>query len=186
MNKISLLFIVMLCSIKLSFATEVIAIADFNSNAYLGTWYEIARLPNSFEKKCSIPILANYSINPDNPNQLIVINQCYTKDNKLNIVTGSANFVESTNVGKLEVTFLPRWLRWLPFIYGDYWVLYTDYDTISVVGSSNHEYLWVLSRSKNLNHDVLEKALLIARGEGFDTSKLIFNYQSESQTNESK
>ena len=71
--------------------------------------------------------------------------------------------------------------RW----HGDYWVLYTDYDTVSVVGSPNHEYLWVLSRTKSLNYDVLAKAILIAQDQGFDTSKLIFNYQSESQVNES-
>jgi apolipoprotein D and lipocalin family protein len=185
MNKISFLFIILLCSLKLSFASEVSAITDFNSSAYLGTWYEIARLPNTFEKKCSIPIIANYSTNPDNNEQLIVTNQCTIENDKLNIANGNANFVSSTTIGKLEVTFLPKWLRWLPFIYGDYWVLYTDYDTVSVVGSPNHEYLWVLSRTKSLNYDVLAKAILIAQDQGFDTSKLIFNYQSESQVNES-
>ena len=185
MNKISFLFIFLLCSLKLSFATEVTAITDFNSSAYLGSWYEIARLPNSFENKCSIPIVANYSISPDNTEQLIVTNQCNTKHNKLNTAVGNANFISSKNVGKLEVTFLPKWLRWLPFIYGDYWVLYTDYDTISVVGSPNHEYLWILSRTKDLNHDILAKAILIAQDQGFNTSELVFNYNSESQVNES-
>jgi apolipoprotein D and lipocalin family protein len=183
MKKISLLFLIMLGCIKLSYANDVTAITNFNSNQYLGTWYEIARLPNSFEKKCTIPITANYSINPDNENQLIVINQCNTKDNESDIATGSANFVEAANIGKLEVTFLPKWLRWLPFGSGDYWVLYTDYTTVSVVGSPNHEYLWILARSKDVNQEVLNKALAIAKEQGFDTTKLIFNYKSfESQS----
>ena len=186
MNKITFLFTILLCSLKLSFANEVTAITDFNSSAYLGNWYEIARLPNTFEKKCSTPIIANYSINPDNQEQLTVTNQCTVEGNKLNIANGNASFVSSTNVGKLEITFLPKWLRWLPFTHGDYWILYTDYDTVSVVGSPNHEYLWVLARTKSLNQDVLAKAVLIAQDHGFDTSKLIFNYQSESQVNESK
>ena len=183
MNKIGLLFVIIASFIKISYADDVNAINNFNVTGYLGTWYEIARLPNSFEKKCSIPILANYSINPDNIDQLVVINQCNTEDNELNIATGSANFVESASIGKLEVTFLPKWLRWLPFTHGDYWILYTNYDTISVVGSPNHEYLWILSRTKDLNQEVLEKALTLAKQQGFDTSKLIFNYQSESQIN---
>ena len=75
MNKISLLFVIMIGCIKLSYANTVAPITDFNSKQYLGTWYEIARLPNRFENKCTVPINANYSINPDNQNQLIVVNQ---------------------------------------------------------------------------------------------------------------
>ena len=177
MNKISLIFVIMTSCIKLSYAITVMPITNFNSNQYLGTWYEIARLPNRFENKCIVPITANYSINPDNQSQLIVVNQCNTKDNNPDIATGVAYFIDSDNIGKLKVTFLPKWLRWLPFGYGDYWVLYTDYDTVAVVGSPDHEYLWILSRANNLKHDVLESALLVAKNQGFDIDKLIFNYK---------
>lgn len=175
MNKISLIFVIMTSCIKLSYAITVMPTANFNSNQYLGTWYEIARLPNRFENKCIAPIVANYSINPDNQNQLIVVNKCNTKDNNPDIAIGIAYFTDSASIGKLKVTFLPKWLRWLPFGYGDYWVLYTDYDTVAVVGSPDHEYLWILSRSNNLKHDVLESALLVAKNQGFDIDKLIFN-----------
>ncbi|MCE2706293.1 MAG: lipocalin family protein [Proteobacteria bacterium] len=186
MNKISLLFVIMVGCIKLAYANAVTPITDFNINQYLGTWYEIARLPNSFENKCTVPITANYSTNPDNKNQLIVVNQCNTKDNNPKMGNGVAYFVESANIGKLEVTFLPKWLRWLPFGYGDYWVLYTDYDTVAVIGSPNHEYLWILARVEDLKRDVLEKALLVAKNQGFDTDKLIFNYKSEQSLKESQ
>lgn len=181
MNKISLLFGIMIGCIKLSYANAVTPITDFNSNQYLGTWYEIARLPNRFENKCTVPITANYLINPDNQNQLIVVNQCNTKDNNPDIATGVASFVEFANIGKLKVTFLPKWLRWLPFGYGDYWVLYTDYDTVAVIGSPDHEYLWILARMEDLKRDVLEKALLVAKNQGFYTDKLIFNYYKGKQ-----
>lgn len=177
MNKISLLFVIMIGCIKLSYANTVTPITDFNSSQYLGTWYEIARLPNRFENKCTLPITANYLINPDKKNQFIVVNKCNTQDNNLEIATGVAYFVESANIGKLKVTFLPKWLRWLPFGYGDYWVLYTDYDRVAVIGSPDHEYLWILARSNNLKRDVLEKALLVAKSEGFDIDKLIVNYK---------
>jgi apolipoprotein D and lipocalin family protein len=186
MNKISLLFVIMIGCIKLSYADDVMSITDFNSTQYLGTWYEIARLPNRFEIKCTVPITANYSINPENQNQLIVVNQCNTKDKNPDIATGIAYFVESANIGKLEVTFLPKWLRWLPFGYGDYWVLYTDYDTISVIGSPDHKYLWILARMENLKYNVLEKALIVAKNQGFDIDKLIFNYKRKQSLEESQ
>ncbi len=186
MNKITSLFLIMLACIKLSYANDVTPIAHFNSAKYLGTWYEIARLPNRFENKCVVPITANYSINPDNSNQLIVVNQCNTKENTPDIATGVASFVESADIGKLKVTFLPKWLRWLPFGYGDYWVLYTDYDTVAVIGSPDHKYFWILARSKDLNREILDKALLVAKNQGFDITQLIFNYKSEQSLDESK
>jgi apolipoprotein D and lipocalin family protein len=52
-------------------------------------------------------------------------------------------------------------------------VLYTDYDTVAVIGSPDHEYLWILARSKDLEHNILEKAILVAKDQNFDTTKLI-------------
>lgn len=182
MKKFLLLFLVIINCIKLCYAGDVTPISDFNSVKYLGVWYEVARLPNRFEDKCLTPITATYSINPDNSNQLIVVNQCNTKNNETpDIATGAAYFVESTNIGKLEVTFLPKWLRWLSFGYGDYWILNVDYDSFALIGSPDHKYLWVLARSKDLSRDILEKTLVIAKEQGFDITKLIYNYPSEHQ-----
>ena len=176
MKNFCLFFIVMFSIINLSYANSVIPITNFDSSQYLGTWYEIARLPNNFENNCSIPIFAKYSINPDNSNQLIVVNQCNNIDQKPDIAYGMAYFVESSNIGKLEVTFLPRWLRWLPFGYGDYWIISTDYKKVAVIASPDHKYLWILARSKDISNDLLKKALIIAEDQGFDITKLIFNY----------
>lgn len=186
MNKVSLLLVIMVGVIKLSYGNVVTSISDFKSHQYLGTWYEIARLPNRFENKCTLPIMANYSINQANLKQLIVVNKCNTKDNIPDVAIGIANFTESINIGKLKVTFLPKWLRWLPFGYGDYWVLYTDYNTVAVVGSPDHKYLWILARSENLKSDVLESSLLVAKNQGFNVDQLIFNYKNEHLLDESK
>ena len=166
--------------VNMSFAIRVQSIRNFDSNKYLGNWYEIARLPNRFEKACIVPINANYSVNPDNNLQIIVVNKGNTRYNKLDIAFGVANFVESSTVGKLKVTFLPKWLRWLPFGYGDYWILNTDYDNISIVGSPDHKYLWILARTENINHDQLNQAIQFAKEQGFDASKLIINYPVQS------
>ncbi|MBP9743573.1 MAG: lipocalin family protein [Burkholderiales bacterium] len=166
--------------INISYAIDIVPISNFDSNKYLGNWYEIARLPNRFEKNCIAPITANYSVNPDNNLQIIVVNKCNTKNNEPDVATGVAKFVEFATVGKLKVTFLPKWLRWLPVGYGDYWILNTDYDNISVVGSPDHEYLWILARTENTNQDQLNQAIEFAKEQGFDVSKLIFNYAATS------
>lgn len=164
----------------ISYAIDVVPVSNFDSARYLGTWYEIARLPNRFEKNCIAAITANYSVNPGDNLQIIVVNKCNTKDNEEDIAEGLGLFVESATVGKLKVTFLPKWLRWLPFGYGDYWILNTDYDNISIVGSPDHEYLWILARKENINQEQLKQAIQVARDQDFDVAKLIFNYPTAS------
>jgi apolipoprotein D and lipocalin family protein len=180
MLKIKLFFTIAmaLCGMSSVYAENVTPIADFEIKSYLGTWYEIARLPNRFEKKCIAPITANYSIDPNNANKVIVVNKCSRNGDGPSIAEGAASFVESANVGKLEVTFLPKYLRWLPIGYGDYWVLYVDYEKIALVGSPDHDYLWVLARSDNVDKESMIKVLAIAKNQGFETDKLIFNYES--------
>lgn len=175
MNKSYLLLALILAYTGLSFATEVTAITNFKLNKYLGTWYEIARTPNWFEKKCIAPIQAIYTIDSKNTKQINVSNQCNTIKQKIDITDGEAVMTESANIAKLKVTFLPKLLRWLPVGHGDYWVLYVDYDNMAVVGSPDHEYLWILARQQNLTSADLAKAKQIAQQQGFETDKLIIN-----------
>lgn len=174
-KSILLKFILFSC-IKFSYAIDITPINNFEINKYLGTWYEIARLPNRFENKCIAPITANYSINPDDKEQLIVLNKCNTKEGTSDVATGVAKFVESSNIGKLKVTFIPKWLRWLSVGYGDYWIISVDYESIAVVGSPDHEYLWILARTDKVNKNDLDQAIKIAQNQGFNVTKLIFNY----------
>ena len=159
-----------------SYASDVSAIENFDSSKYLGKWYEIARLPNKFEDKCLPPVTATYQLNLDDQNKIIVTNECNTRDRVPEIAEGMATFVESHNIAKLKVTFLPKFIRWLPFGYGDYWVLNVDYDKVALVGSPDHKYLWILSRSENVPESDLKAISLIAKDQGFDTSQLIYNY----------
>lgn len=159
--------------------STVTPIGDFKIDKYLGTWYEIAQLPNRFEKKCIAPITATYSIDPNNIDKVMVVNKCSRDGDGPSIADGIASFVESANVGKLEVTFLPKYLRWLPVGYGDYWVLYVDYEKIALVGSPDHDYLWILARSNNVDQESINSVITIAKNQGFETEKLIFNYESQ-------
>ncbi|MFN8788066.1 MAG: lipocalin family protein [Neisseriaceae bacterium] len=176
MKKLTISCLAIIMNTGISYASDIQPINDFNISKYLGKWYEVARLPNRFENKCIAPITANYSVDPDNNNKIIIVNQCNTEDNQIDTATGVATFVESSNIGKLKVTFLPKWLRWLPFGYGDYWILNTDYSEIAVVGSPDREYLWILARTEKISLNLQEGAVLLAKNRGFDTTKLIFNY----------
>ena len=177
MNKIRLFLISILSCIKLIHANKIEAISDFKSDKYLGTWYEFARLPNSFERKCTLPITASYSINPENHDQIIVTNQCNTKNGSPKVATGVAYLSKESNLGKLKVNFLPKFLRWLSFGYANYWILYTDYDNIAIVATPNKKYLWILTRSNNLDVNIFNKAILIIKDNGFNIDDIIFNYK---------
>ena len=135
---------------------------------YLGTWYEIARYEHFFEKDCK-NVSANYSIMDEET--IKVINKCTKiQTNEKKEVFGRAYATDFTN-SKLKVSFFR------PF-YGDYWVLILDekYDYV-VVGTPSREYLWILSRTSNLDEKNKKEILQKLPTLGFDTSKLIWTIQ---------
>jgi apolipoprotein D and lipocalin family protein len=156
---------------------RVVAMTDFKADKYLGKWYEISRLPTSFEDKCLPPISAEYKADGDD---ISVTNTCRIADNTYSVANGMGYFTESRNIGKLKVTFMPSWLRFTHLARGDYWILYTDYN-YAVVGSPDHEYLWILSRSEMFDPDKVAELINFARAEGFNTLKLKFNYVNNNQ-----
>ncbi len=177
MKIIKLLIIgLLMLGIRTVNAARVTAIDHFDSKQYVGTWYEVARLPFYFEKDCIAPITAHYAIDPNNSEQILVTNTCQKKDKAIDTAQGIAHFVISPTIARLQVNFLPKGLRWLPFTPGDYWVLYTDYDHYSLVGSPNHKYLWILARSEKTDFNKIQQLLDIAEAQGFDTQQLLFNY----------
>lgn len=187
-KSITIFFLAFLACSTMAYASDesVIAISNFDSSKYLGTWYEIARIPFSYEKDCIAPTTANYALNPEDSSKLIITNKCTKLNQDATVDVGSASFTESHNTGKLEVTFLPKSLSWIPFTHGDYWILYTDYTNYAIVGSPNHKYLWILSRTETFDQDKLNKLLLMAEVQGFDINQLIYNYKGHSKNNETE
>jgi apolipoprotein D and lipocalin family protein len=136
---------------------------NFSIQSFLGTWYEIARLPNAFEKDLT-KITATYQQNQDGT--LSVINQGLKKG-KTVITKGKLKFSDDTSTGHLKVSFFG------PF-YSDYIVIDIDknYSYVLVAGGSE-KLLWVLSRNKKLSKTTLEDLLLKARALGFKTNDII-------------
>ena len=142
---------------------------------YLGRWYEVARLPMFFQRKCASDVTATYSLNPDST--LKVDNQCHKKNGDLMQAIGQANAVDSSNA-KLAVTFLPSWLRWTGLGKAPYWILKIDDNyTTALVGEPSRKYLWILSRTAKISPEVYQEYVAEAQRQGFDTSKLIVSKQ---------
>lgn len=156
-------------------AQPVQAIDNFAPQKYVGSWYEVARLPMSFENKCKPPITAHYELDPNDSNRILVKNSCHKIDGGTHVATAVATFAKTANIAELKVNFLPAFLRWVPFTTADYWVLYTDYTHAALVGLPNHKYLWILSRTPQLDQPTLNKLIGIAKAQGFATEQLVFN-----------
>jgi len=142
-------------------------VKNFDLNRYLGKWYEIARLDHSFERGLS-KVTATYTLRKDSG--VKVVNRGYSgKSGKWKESVGKAFFVEDKNTGYLKVSFFG------PF-YGSYIVFALDQMNYqySMVSGPDKSYLWILSRSPNL--DPIIKSNLIKKSSelGFDTSKLTF------------
>ncbi|MFW6413130.1 MAG: lipocalin family protein [Oceanicaulis sp.] len=141
---------------------------------YLGRWFEIARYEVSFQEGCE-GVTAQYEQREDG--LIDVINACRQGglDGELEIATGKARPVEGSNGAKLEVSFFG------PFFVGDYWVieLAEDYSW-SVVSEPRGRFLWILSRTPQMEPAVLEARLERLRALGYDTEALRYTEQWQS------
>jgi len=156
--------------------TKPVAVDAIDINKYVGKWYEIAHLPMFFQRNCIANTTATYSINADKT--VGVLNSCTNKKGEVISSEGVA-YPQNEGNSKLEVSFLPSGLRWIPFTKGDYWVLRVDPDyQVALVGGPSTEYLWILSRSPQIDQATYNSYLQTAKHYGYDVSKLIKTTQT--------
>lgn len=135
---------------------------------YAGVWYEIARIPNSFQKNCTQNTTATYRMREDG--RVDVINRCIDADGDTIEAKGIARIVDTETRSKLEVSFV----RLLGFnlFWGDYWILgLADDYRYAVVGEPSRKYGWILSRKPSLT------------GEDFDTIQSLLKTQGYNPDN---
>lgn len=139
---------------------------------YTGKWYEIARLPNSFQEKCAGNVTAEYKRLDDG--KIEVVNSCKKSNGETTVARGKARIKDEKTNAKLEVRFAPAFLSFLPLVLGDYWILELgeNYD-YAVVGDPSRKYLWVLSRKPEIEETRLREILRRAQEKGFDTGNVI-------------
>ncbi len=147
--------------------------------AYMGTWYQVAWIPNRFQKQCVSDTVATYRDLGDG--RVEVLNRCMQADGRTDSVLGIARppaGVARIDGGqllpaRLEVSFLPAWLRWTGIGWGAYWVVdLADDGRYAIVSEASREYLWVLARRPALTSadDAAVKARL--RALGFDLARV--------------
>ncbi|SEJ03459.1 apolipoprotein D and lipocalin family protein [Azotobacter beijerinckii] len=151
-------------------------IAALDLPSYMGTWYEIARYPNRFQKQCAGFTRADYSLMPDG--QVRVINRCRLQSGETEIAIGTARQLGGARSPKFEVSFAPAWISLIPAVWGDYWVIDLDEQhQLVAVSEPRREYLWVLSRTPQVERQAYEALLERLSRKGFDLGKLMVTRQ---------
>lgn len=132
---------------------------------YVGLWYEIAKIPNRFQRKCVGNTTAFYSFREDG--RIDVVNRCSKEDGDPIEAKGIAKVLDKKSNAKLKVSFV-RFFSFSLF-WGDYWILELgeEYDYV-IVGTPNRKYGWILSRKPSLPQDRLNRIFMLLRYQGYN------------------
>jgi len=142
---------------------------------FLGSWYEIARIPAWFQNRCVKDTTARYQLRRDG--KIAVINRCVTRTGEIDQAKGLARVLDPATTTRLQVSFVSL-LGWRPF-WGDYWIIGLDPDyRWLVVGEPKRQYGWILSRSSVLEPAFLEAALLSLERNGYSRARFVLTPQS--------
>ena len=147
------------------------AVPSLDVPRYMGTWYEIAKYPNRFQKDCVADTRADYALMDDGRVQ--VINRCRQENGEMDVANGVARQEGGADSPQLKVRFAPAWLSFLPAVWGNYWVIDIDeaYRLVAV-SEPKREYLWILSRTPVVEPQRYAALLERLAGKGFDLDRL--------------
>ena len=143
-------------------------------NRYTGLWYEIARLPNRFQKKCVRDVTANYRLLPDG--KIEVVNRCLQSGGEADEITGIAKVVDTVSNSRLKVSFF-RPLG-ISLFWGDYWIigLGVNYE-YAVIGTPDRKYGWILARQSSLEQKQLDEIFNLLRQQGYQPEGFVMTQQ---------
>lgn len=144
-------------------------VTNFDLNRYLGKWYELARMPASFEKNLT-NVTATYSLK-DNGKIKVQNEGTDSKSLKRKMAIGKAKTAKSKDIGYFKVSFFG------PF-YADYIVIELDKEYQYAMVASSMKYLWILSRKPKLEKEIMDKLIEKAKNLGFQIDNLYFTPQN--------
>ncbi len=140
-------------------------VKQVNLERYTGLWYEIARLPNRFQKKCAGETTADYSLREDG--KITVVNECKKLDGKIDRIKGIAKVVDKNTNARLKVSFFS--LLGFSLFWGDYWIIGLDDNyRWAIIGSPNRKYGWILAREPHLGSEQLQYIYQILEKQGYN------------------
>lgn len=173
MGKVFSCFIAVLAfSVWAQAQSDVRTVSHVDLDRYVGKWYEIAAIPQSFEKDCAGGTTAEYSQASDG--MIKVINSCNKKSGGRSVTEGRAKIEDTSSNAKLAVTFVKLGKKWVFFFSGKYWILDVDPNyRYAVVGHPNLQYAWVLSRDPVMPATDLATATSVLEKQGYDTCRVL-------------
>lgn len=146
---------------------RVIPVAAVDIKRYTGLWYEIAKIPNRFQKQCAYGTTAEYTLREDG--SITVLNRCVKEDGSLDEAEGLAKFADKSTTSRLEVSFVSV-LGWRLF-WGDYWIIGLDEEYgWAVIGTPDRKYGWVLARNPALPQATMDEVFAILEHNGYERS----------------
>lgn len=162
-----ILMFVILCSCTPQTPVDNHTVTTLELEKFAGTWYEVARFPHRFEKDL-VGVTAYYILRDDGKLRVINSGRKDSLNGESKIAGGLAKMPNPSEPGKLKVSFFL-------FFYADYYIL--ELDTMNynyaLIGSSSPDYLWILSRTPQMDRHSYQMLLNKARERGYDLSKLI-------------
>ncbi len=151
-------------------------VASVDLSRYSGLWYEIAKIPNSFQRQCVHGTTAQYRLLEDG--QIEVINSCTKKDGTLSQVKGVAKIVDKQSNAKLKVSFVN--LLGLRLFWGDYWIIGLDENyQWAIVGTPSRKYGWILGRKPQLDAEQMANIERILQEQGYRPASLVRSMKRE-------
>lgn len=158
-------------------AVDVKPVERIDLDRYLGTWFEIASIPQFFQRKCVRDTRATYSA--AEAALIRVENVCTRDDGGRDKIEGRARRADIDNPSKLEVTFLELFGEYRFWISGGYWVIALDADyQWAVVGHPSRRFGWVLARDRRLSPTALAEIVGRIKSQGYDACEFVVTPQT--------
>lgn len=159
------------------FAADVKAVDKIDLDRYLGSWVEIASIPQFFQRKCVRDTKATYSAAE---NALIKVeNVCTRDDGTREKAEGRARRVDPESPAKLEVTFMELFGEYRFWVSGGYWVIALDANyEWAVVGHPSRRFGWVLARDRRLSPVALAEIIGRIKSQGYDACEFVVTPQT--------
>jgi apolipoprotein D and lipocalin family protein len=171
MKKSFLILIIIMFFYTVQGQNNLTVVPAVDLQKYAGTWFEIARLPFSFESKLKC-ITATYSLRKDGNIDVLNKGHLISDPVKIKSSKGKAFIPDKKVPAKLKVQFF-----W-PFK-GDYWIMELDKEYKYVmIGEPSYKYLWILAREKKIDQAVMDKLFRKATDAGYNLTNLILTEQN--------
>ncbi len=145
-------------------------VSQVDLTQYVGLWYEIAKLPNPFQRKCIRNTTAEYHLKANG--KIRVINRCETTNGDTISINGVAKVADKESNAKLKVSFVN--ILGINLFWGNYWIIgLGDHYQYALVGEPARKYGWVLSRTPRLTVSDWQEINATLTNQGYDPDAFV-------------